>query len=150
MEEASDLALAEALGVAREHFESNDPRLGASLIAYACVLERAGDEAASALREEGYAVWRAARSWVETMKPERRSRSATYHLRLERRYEGQYDRFSQCRYLELYEEGLGWAKDGLAGQALQDSRARWTKEKPAGFNDVRRLLAAVCLMPPRP
>jgi hypothetical protein len=149
MEKGDAESVLEALRLARATFERDDPRLATSLIARGVTLEAEGDPAAAALFTEAAEIWRAAKDWTARLKPERRSRSATYHLRLERRYAGQYDRFSEERYAELYEQGRAAAEAHVAGEAVEDARGQWGRERPQGFNDRRRLLAAVCFMPPR-
>lgn len=138
------------LEIARGHLADNDPRLAASLANEALARRHAGDAAeAASLFDEALAVWKRAGPWLAALAPERRARSATYHLRLERRYPGGYERHSRARYAELAEEGRA------AVQALKDAKAdgagpsgalaRWRKERPAGLCDARKLLAAVLL-----
>jgi hypothetical protein len=136
------------LDLARTTFEAGDPRLATSLANRAVALRQAGNEQAAApLFDEALAVWSRSDPWVLALAPERRARSSTYHVRLETRYPGGYDRHARDRYAALAEHGRA------AVQALKDGRerprgdlARWRKEGPAGYVDARKLLAAVLLL----
>ena len=136
------------LDLARTTFETADPRLATSLANQAVALRRAGkDAAAGQLFDEALAVWARSGRWVLALAPERRARSSTYHLRLETRYPGGYDRHARDRYTALAEEGLSAVralKDG--GRAPRGALARWQTERPAGYVDARKLLAAVLLL----
>jgi len=141
---------AEALALARETFSEIDPRLATSLANHARALKRKGKDA-SALLEEALRVWDSSEAWVSSLRPERRSRSSLYHFRLETRYPGQYDRFSKERYLALASEGraavhANWSGTPTSKENAQERLARWHSERPAGFNDLRKLLAAVFLV----
>ena len=68
---------------------------------------------------------------------------------MEAKYRGGYDRFSEDRYTALADEGLRAAEAHRDGGAWPDQRPRWNKDRPAGFNDLRKLLAAVLLTAPR-
>ena len=140
----------EALRLARAAFADNDPRLAASLTNQALSVRRRGNAAlADELLSEALLVWDRAASWIEAMQPERRSRSSTFHLRLEAKHKGGYEQFSQERYRALAAEGRAATaayKDGEAAGNADDGSARWQKERPAGFTDGRKLLAAVRLI----
>ncbi len=139
---------AEALRLARENFAGNDPRLAASLANQAQALRRAGrEEAARALFEEALLVWDASGPWVAALAPERRARSSTFHPRLEAKHPGGYAHHSRARHQALAAEGraaLLAVRDGREGE--DDGLARWHKERPEGFTDGRKLLAAVLLI----
>ncbi len=135
---------AEALRLARASFSASDPRLATSLINWAAALPR-DDAACPALLQEAVAIWRGSGPWLQSLKPEWRARSSTYHLRMETKYPGGYDRFSEGKYAKLAAEGLAAAEAHAKGEAWPDQRARWEKERPAGFNDLRKLLGAVLL-----
>jgi hypothetical protein len=136
------------LDLARATFEAGDPRLATSLANRAVAVRRAGDDAAAQpLFEAALAVWARSGPWVLALAPERRARSSTYHLRLESRYPGGYERHARARHAARAEEGRA------AAEALRDGRqssrgalARWRGERPAGYVDVRKLLAAVLLL----
>jgi len=141
------------LEVAREHFAGSDPRLATSLANQAAALRRAGDgEAAEALFAEAVAVWDTAGPWIAALKPEVRARSSLFHLRLQARHKGGYNRFSREKYEKLAAEGRGAIvalRDGVVG--AQSGRAqhgleRWRRERPPGYGDQRLLLAAALLV----
>ncbi len=140
----------EGLRLARATYAGNDPRLAASLANQAQALRRAGrDEAARALFEEALLAWDASGAWVAALAPERRARSSTFHLRLEAKHPGGYARHSRERYQALAAEGrtaLLALRDGREGD--DDRLARWHRERPEGYTDARKLLAAVCLIAP--
>ena len=141
---------AEGLRLAREAFAGNDPRLAASLANQAHGLRRAGrNQAARGLFEEALLAWDASGPWVAALAPERRARSSTFHLRLEAKHPGGYAHHSRERYEALAAEGraaLLALRDGREGG--DDRLARWHKERPEGYTDARKLLAAVCLIAP--
>lgn len=88
---------------------------------------------------------------MTALKPERRSRSSLYHFRLETRYPGQYYHFSRERYLSLAGEGRAfihahWTEAPRPQEQTSERLARWNSERPEGFNDLRKLLAAVFLI----
>ncbi len=136
------------LELAREAFEDDDPRLAASLANRAVAARRGGEAAAAAaLFDEALAVWARSGPWLEALEPERRARSSLFHLRMERKHPGGYDHHSLARYRALAEEGRA------ATRALEDGAApppgglaRWRRERPPGFTDLRKLLAAVALL----
>jgi hypothetical protein len=137
-----------ALTLARETFEPGDPRLAASLANQAVAARHGGDgEAATALFDEARAVWEACGPWVAALAPERRSRSSLFHLRLERKHPSGYDHHSRARYEALAEEGREVTEGLAAGSAEpRGALARWRAERPAGYSDGRKLLAAVLLL----
>ena len=144
---------AEALRLARAHFADNDPRLATSLCNHAVGLSQGGDaSAARRLVDEALRIWDASGPWVEALKPERRARSSTFHLRLQAKHPGGYDHFSHSRYAALAAEG----RDAILGcreqpdcdaESTAARLSHWRKDRPAGFTDGRKLMAAVRLMP---
>lgn len=135
------------LGLARDAFGDKDPRLAASLANSAAARRLAGqDEAAAALVEEALAIWDRAEPWIAALKPERRSRSSLFHLRLESKHPGGYEHHSQARYCELAAQGRARSEALGAGTARPKiDLDRWRRERPAGYTDGRKLLAAVLL-----
>ncbi len=139
---------AEGLRLARATFAGNDPRLAASLANQAQALRRAGRAAAArALFEEALLAWDASGPWVAALAPERRARSSSFHLRLESKHPGGYAHHSRERYETLAAEGraaLLALRDGREG--ADDRLARWAKERPEGYTDARKIMAAVLLV----
>jgi tetratricopeptide (TPR) repeat protein len=139
---------AEGLRLARATFAGNDPRLAASLANQAQALRRAGrDQAARALFEEALLAWDASGPWLAALAPERRARSSTFHLRLEAKHPGGYAHHSRERYETLAADGRA-ALLALRDQQppLFDGPARWAKERPEGYTDARKIMAAVLLV----
>ena len=137
-----------ARDLAREHLPSGDLRHATSLANLAVAERWAGDTAAAArCIEEALALWDAGGEWVESLAPVARARSSTFHLRLESKHPGAYDRFPRERYRRLAREGrevLVARRDGRSDGS--DRLERWRRERPPGFNDWRRLLGAVLLV----
>ena len=137
-----------AVDLAREHLAPGDLRLATSVANLAVAERRAGDSEAAARRfDEALSLWDAGGEWVESLEPAPRARSSTFHLRLESKHPGAYDRFPRERYRALAREGravLVARRDGRPDDA--DRLARWRRERPPGFNDWRRLLGAVLLV----
>ncbi len=144
-------AWASALALARSRFATYDPRVATSLANQAAVLARAGESAlAGSLLDQALLVWDSAGPWIEALKPEQRSRSSTFHLRLESKHPGGYAHFERERHSALAAEGRARLAALKAGEAPEDDAAarlaRWHKERPEGFTDGRKLLAAALLI----
>ena len=137
-----------AFDVGREHFHSSDLRLATSVANLGVGARRAGDAEVAARRlDEALRRWDEGEEWLEALVPEARARSSTFHLRLESKHPGGYDRFPRERFRTLAREGravLAARRDGRPDAS--DRLARWRRERPAGFNDWRRLLGAVLLV----
>ncbi len=135
------------LALGRETFAANDPRLATSLANHAVGLGANDAAAATALLDEALQVWDRVGPWLEALRPERRARSSLFHLRLESKYKGGYVHHSEARYRKLAEEGRARL------QALAENPGRpqvdlerWRRDRPAGYSDARKLLAAVVLL----
>lgn len=137
-----------ALDVAKRYFDQNDPRLATSLANHAVALRRAGDvNLAQSLFQRAVEIWSHTDDWIQGLCPEHQARSSTFHLRLQTKHPGGYDRFSLQRYQALVEEGRAAVQRLAAGEAGDLGRyARWRGEKPHRFTDSRKLLAAVLLL----
>ena len=137
-----------ALDLAREHLPPGDLRGAASVGNVAIAARRAGDlSTAERMLDEALALWDTGGQWVESLKPLPFARSSTFHLRLQTKHPGGYDRFPRERYRRLAMEGraiLAARRDGTPDES--DRLARWRRERPDGFNDWRRLLGAVLLI----
>ena len=137
-----------ALDLAREHLPSGDLRVAASVANIAVAERRTGDPATAKRNlDEALALWDAGEPWVESLKPAAVARSSTFHLRLQAKHPGGYDRFPRERYRTLAMEGravLAARRDGLPDKS--DRLDRWRRERSNGFNDWRKLLGAVLLI----
>ena len=137
-----------ALDLAREHLPRGDLRVAASVANLAVAERRAGD-AATAMRmfDEALALWDTGGRWIDSLEPAALARSSTFHLRLQAKHPGGYDRFPRERYRVLAMEGrviLAARRDRLPDES--DRLDRWRRERPDGFNDWRKLLGAVLLI----
>ncbi len=148
-EEAAEL-WAGGLEVAREHLSDDDPRRAASLANHGVARGRAGGKAESRrLLAAALIGWDDGERWVRALTPETRARSSTFHLRLESKHRGGYQRFSRARHNELWELGRAAIVAHLSGETpAEGGYARWQRERPAGFNDLRKLMAAALLITP--
>ena len=137
-----------ALDLAREHLPPGDLRVAASVASVAVAERRTGNAAtAKRLFDEALALWDAGDRWVESLKPATFARSSTFHLRLQAKHPGGYDRFPRERYRTLAAEGraiLAARRDGFRDES--DRLRRWRAERSDGFNDWRKLLGAVLLI----
>ena len=137
-----------ALDVAREHLASNDLRVAASVASVAVAERRRGDAAtADRMLDEALALWDAGDGWVESLNASTYARSSTFHLRLEAKHRGGYDRLPRERCRALAREGravLAARRDGRPDTS--DRLERWRRERPDGFDDWRKLLGAVLLI----
>ena len=145
--EASELWLG-GLELAREHFRPGDPRTAASVANVGVAKRRTGDSvAAEHMLDEALVRWDAGEQWIESLKPAAMARSSTFHLRLQSKHPGGYDRFPRERYRTLAMEGravLSARRNGLPDES--DRLDRWRRERPGGFDDWRKLLGAVLLI----
>jgi hypothetical protein len=135
----------EAAGIAPQAFAEGDPRLATSL----ANLALAEPQRAGALLQQALALWQGSESWLASLRPERRARSSLFHLRLLSKHRGGYDHWSRQRYRLLHGAGrqrLAQRAEALLVQA--EGYARWRRERPAGFDDRRRLVDAVWLIAP--
>ena len=137
-----------ALDLAREHLSPGDLRVATSVANAAIAERRAGDAAtADRMLDNALALWDAGAGWVESLKPATFARSSTFHLRLQAKHPGGYDRFPRERYRTLASEGraiLAARWDGRLDEV--DRLDRWRTERPHGFDDWRKLLGAVLLI----
>ncbi len=137
-----------ALELAREHLPASDLRVATSVANVAVAERRTGDAvAASCMLDEALALWDAGEQWIESLKPAAMVRSSTFHLRLQSKHPGGYDRFPRERCRTLAREGraiLTARRDGLPDES--DRLDRWRRERPDGFDDWRKLLGAVLLI----
>ena len=137
-----------ALDLAREHLRPDDLRLAASVANVAVAERRIGDAAtAKRMFEQALALWGAGDRWVESLKTATLARSSTFHLRLQAKHPGAYDRLPRERYRTLAAQG----REVIAARRAErpdvsDRLVRWRRERPDGFSDWRKLLGAVLLV----
>ena len=136
-----------AVGLAREHFAADDPRLATSLANFAVALGAKDEHGAGLLAEAGR-VWASCTPWIEAMTAPRSARSSLFHLRMEALHRDTYRERWAVKWRDLADEGrrcvAGLARGdepAAAGQRLE----QWQRERPALLNDSRKLLAAVIL-----
>ena len=137
-----------ALELAREHLPAGDLRVATSVANLAVAERRTGDAAAAGrMFDQALALWSTGNPWIESLEPTTLARSSTFHLRLERKHRGGYDRHPRNRYRALAGEGravLIARRDGLPDES--DRFERWRRDRPDGFDDWRKLLGAVLLI----
>ena len=137
-----------ALDLAREHFAPGDLRVAAGLASVAVAARRTGDAAtARRMLDEALVLWDAGEGWVESLNPATLARSSTFHLRLQAKHPGAYDRLPRERYRTLAAQG----REVIAARRAErpdvsDRLDRWRRERPNGFDDWRKLLGAVLLV----
>lgn len=125
-----------ALEVAEAHLAPHDPRRVTSRV----------NASVGGASEDAVRDWSDGESWVAELAPPVRARSSTFHLRLRAKHPGGYERPGMQACRELFRQGLAQLRGD--GGALSFARrvAQWHEHKPAGYNDYRKLLAAVLLL----
>ena len=138
--EAAELWQGAAVDLAREHLPDGDLRVATSVANLAVAERWAGDSEAAArrVRRGAIALWDAGGEWVESLAPVARARSSTFHLRLESKHPGAYDRFPRERYRRLAREGREVLVARRDGRPDRDGPARTVAAAsvPPGFNDL--------------
>lgn len=133
-----------ALEVADGHFASHDTRRVTSRV-NASAGNQSGDgnpgAPADAVRD-----WAESETWVSNLKPFVRARSSMFHFRLRTKHPGAYDRTDKELYRSLFQQGLNQLRGEHDESRFRQRVARWHEQKPSGFNDYRKLLAAVLLL----
>jgi len=137
-----------ALRLARQSFSADDPRLAGSLTNRAVTLARGGDaEAARRLFDEAVQVWSAARGWLLGMALDNPARSSIFHLRMQLRHAEVYDRRERETWLARLDAARAVTRAHAAGEAVAfDGLSIWRREKPEGYTEARKLLAATSLL----
>ena len=143
---------AQALRLARESFDTADPRLAASLTNHAAALVRAGDAAAAdRLFAESLRVWGAARAWLLGMPLDNPARSSVFHLRMQLRHADVYDRRERELWQARFDTARAVTRAHARGEPMAfDGLTEWRREKPATYTDARKALAATLLLLPPP
>lgn len=133
-----------ALEVADEHFAPQDTRRVTSRVNAAAGFQ-SGDGNSGA-PPDAAREWLESEAWVSDLKPFVRARSSTFHLRLRAKHPGAYDRTDKELYRNLFQQGLNQLRGTHDKSRFRQRVARWHEQKPSGFNDYRKLLAAVLLL----
>jgi hypothetical protein len=138
----------QALAIAEQHFGRGDPRLAASLTNQALVMRRRRHEyQAKRLFEEAFLVWADSWRWIYLMTPGRQTsaqRAQSDRLAI-------YNESERAWFTVLAERG--WAATARLerfDQLPKDGLAEWLEIKPRQLSDLRKLLAAVLLIAPKP
>lgn len=126
-----------ALEVADDHLAPHDLRR---------VTSRINASAGSVDAEAAARDWEKGERWVSSLKPVVRARSSMFHLRLRTKHPGGYDGPDLEAYRALFQRGLNQLRGGHGADGFRQRVARWQEQKPPGFNDYRKLLAAVLLL----
>ena len=137
-----------ALELAREHLAPGDLRIAASVACVAVAERRTGDAAnAQRLLDDALVLWDAGERWAASLHAATLARSSTFHLRLQTKHPGGYNRLPRERFRALAEEGRTVVAARRARRSdASDRLERWRRERPEGFNDWRKLLGAVLLI----
>lgn len=129
-------------------FQASDPRWTTTLANLALADRLAGREARARRRyAEARRIWNEVGSVITTMRITPRARSSLFHLRMESKH---WDTYQQT----MRERMTGFAHEtAVALAALERGDPvtcrlyeRWRAEKPAVFDDSRKVLAAALLV----
>ncbi len=139
----------QALAIAEQHFVRGDPRLAASLANHALVMRRRRqDYQAKRLFEDALLAWDETWRWIHLMTPQPTvvSERVTQSNQL-----AIYDAAARDAFTRLAERG----REATACLERRDELpegglAEWFEIKPRRLTDLRKLLAAVLLIAPRP
>lgn len=126
-----------ALEITDEHFAPHDLRR---------VTSRLNASAGSVDTEVAARDWEKGESWVSSLKPVVRARSSMFHLRLRTKHPGAYDDPDLEAYRVLARRGLDQLHGEHGADGFRQRVVLWQAQKPRGFNDYRKLLAAVLLL----
>jgi tetratricopeptide (TPR) repeat protein len=139
--EEARLNWAKALDVAERCFERGDPRLATSLASQGFVLLRQDQiHKANTYFQLAIAAWEDAWRWVPMMTP---GSPASDEDEAE-----PYDQAMQDAFYALIEQGKAMTEALMRDHRLPEASGDdWLTVKPKAMNDIRRLFAAVFLMP---
>ena len=134
--------------IALWHFPGADPRRATTLANLGLTDRLAGREGRARRRyARARRVWRQAGRFIAAMRIARRARSSLFHLRMETRHWDTYQDNTRIRLTAFASE------TAAALAALEQGQApacrlfeRWRGEKPAVFDDTRKLLSAALLV----
>ncbi|MGI9509791.1 MAG: tetratricopeptide repeat protein [Geminicoccaceae bacterium] len=136
-----------AFWLVRLGFANNDPRRATSLanIAFATRL-RASSRSTDRYYADAIALWSTTPSMLQTLTIRPRARSSLFHLRMEVKHWDTYTDNMKTRLRRFIDE-TSQSLHALSSGKKAPHRlfARWRGEKPAVFDDTRKLLGA-CLL----
>lgn len=135
---------AKALDIAERHFDRGDPRLATSFTSHGYVLLRRDQiHNANTYFQLAIAAWDDAWRWIPMMTPTSLAGD-----------EGEaepYDQTTQDAFFALVKQGKSITEAIMSDHRLPDAVGDdWLAVKPKAMNDIRRLFAAVFLMPTAP
>ncbi len=127
-----------ALDIAERHFERGDPRLAASLSNHGFALMRQNShQQATLCFQRAITAWEESWRWVPWMAPSSAEGEAA-----------PYDRATQDAFYALIEQGKAVTETLCRERRLPEAVGDdWAAVKPKGMTDIRRLFAAVFLLP---
>jgi hypothetical protein len=140
---------AEALEIADQHFARGDPRLATSLTNQALVMRRRRqDYQAQQLFERALAVWDDCWRWVYLMTP---GHPWIDQKQVQSDQLAVYDESARTYFSALTERGRkATATLERYDELPEGGLDEWLEIKPRRPSDLRKLLAAVLLIAPRP
>lgn len=129
-------------------FPKNDPRLAVSMANAALLARLAGREALAQRRiSSALAIWSEVPEWIARMHIARRARTSLYHLRLELQHWSTYEANLRRRMENFATETEASFHAIAAAEPLPYRHfSRWKGEKPAFYDDSRKLLGACLLL----
>jgi tetratricopeptide (TPR) repeat protein len=141
--------------IALWRFHGPDPRRATTLANLGLADRLAGREARARRRyARARRIWREAGRFIAAMRIARRARSSLFHLRMETRHWDTYQENTRIRMTAFARETAAALAALEQGQPVaRRLYERWRAEKPAVFDDTRKLLAAALLVatpPPGP
>ena len=134
--------------LARAALPRADPRRATSLANAALAARQAGADRLAARRyAAALRLWADVPSALDRLELRGRARSSLFHLRLEARHRAAFEANRRTRLARfVVESGETLAAAAAGRPAPHRHFARWRGEKPAAFDDARRLLAACLLL----
>ena len=134
--------------IALWRFRATDPRRATTLANLGRTDRLAGREGRARRRyARARRIWRETGSFIATMQIARRARSSLFHLRMETKHWDTYQDNMRIRMTAFARETAEALAALEQGQPVRCRLyGRWRAEKPAVFDDTRKLLAAALLV----
>jgi hypothetical protein len=129
-------------------FRRADPRRATTLANLACADLLAGRRHRALKRyAKARRIWAEVGAFIATMVISRRARSSLFHLRMEAKHWDIYRENTRIRMIAFARETAAALQALEAGEPVRCRLyGRWRAEKPAIFDDTRKLLAAALLL----